>query len=176
VRASTLGTGATRRSHRISRIGALIEVCFLIALIVLFNGFSEWIGYYPSALEPRRFVSVLAPEFAQHMPWLNALWSLSLALALAKFAFARWNYPLRWADVALGVLSIAVLARMVSGGPIVVGGGQGLTLAGALELARGEDLWAAVDAGIKFGLGVAAIATALGTLGKLGRLLTFREP
>jgi hypothetical protein len=98
----------------------MVEICFLIAAIVLFNAFPHRIGVLISATDAESFVPLLAPEFQVHMPWLNAWWGLALALAMVKLAYGRWTPALRWAELGLKVFGILLLGRLVLGGPIIV--------------------------------------------------------
>jgi hypothetical protein len=98
---------------RISRVLTLVEICILLGVIVLFNAFPERVGLYSSAVEPYLFVPLLTPEWLSTMPWLNVWWGLALTLALIKLVYGRWTQALRWADLGVHLLSIAILAGVL---------------------------------------------------------------
>lgn len=104
---------------RIYRAGPAVELCIIVAVIVLFNAYPDRIGIYATATDSRTFVPLLASGFQVHMPWLNAYWSLALTLAAAKFALGRWTPALRWADWGLKLLLCYLLFRLIVGGPII---------------------------------------------------------
>jgi hypothetical protein len=109
----------SNRADRIHRGWPVVEICGLIAALVLFNAFPEWIGVLVSADDLASFVPLLTPAFQVYLPWLNIWWGLALCLAYAKLFYGRWTMTLRWADLGLCVLRILVLARFLLGGPIV---------------------------------------------------------
>jgi hypothetical protein len=103
------------RGTRISRFLSIVEICILLVVLVLFNAFPEKIGIYSSAVTPYVFVPLLTPEWLGTMPWLNAWWGLALTLALIKLVYGRWTQALRWADLGVHLLSIAILAGVILG-------------------------------------------------------------
>jgi hypothetical protein len=118
---SLAGEPASRRMARIGRtvlyrLGAVVEICILIGVIVLFNAFPEKIGYYSSAVEPYLFVPLLTPAWMPFVPWLNMWWGLALILALVKLVYGRWTQGLRWADMGVHLLSIIVAASVLLAG------------------------------------------------------------
>jgi hypothetical protein len=154
VRAAAGGISRIRDAERIARGWAVLEVCGIFVLLLLFNVFPHKIGILVSAGDPDSFVALLTPEFQAHMPLLNLLWSLALALALAKLVYGRWTPSLRWMDLGLGLLSIYVLIRLLAGGPIVgVEAGQA---------AVAENLILNLSRFIKLGLGVTLLAVGVG--------------
>jgi hypothetical protein len=74
---------------------------------------------YGSAADPDSFVPLLASEFQAHMPWLNIWWGSSLVLAVGKLMTRHWTQALRWADLALRLFGVAVLVRLITGGPLL---------------------------------------------------------
>ena len=69
---SLAGEPASRRIARTGRIalyrlGAGVEICILIGVIVLFNAFPEKVGYYSSAVEPYLFIPLLTPEWLAYI-------------------------------------------------------------------------------------------------------------
>lgn len=103
------------RGTRISRFLCIVEICILLGVLLLFNAFPEKIGIYSSAVVPYVFVPLLTPEWLGYMPWLNAWWGLALTLALIKLVYGRWTQALRWADLGVHLLSIAILAAVTLG-------------------------------------------------------------
>jgi hypothetical protein len=101
--------------RRISRVWVVVEICILLGVLVLFNAFPERVGTYSSAVEPYVFVPLLTPEWLAYIPLLNIWWGLALALALVKLAYGRWTQALRWADLGVHLLSIAILAGVILG-------------------------------------------------------------
>lgn len=161
--ASTLRIPAQTRADRI-RVGwVVVEICILIGVLVVFNVFPDRIGVYGSAADPDSFVPLLAPEFQAHMPWLNIWWGSSLVLAVGKLTTRRWTQALRWADLALRLFGVAVLIRLITGGPLldptsgwdVLGNASGLGWLGDPNVA------------LKALLGLALLPTAIGILQRL---------
>jgi hypothetical protein len=134
-----------------------VEICVLIAVLVVFNVFPDRLGVYGSATDPDSFMPLLADEFQAHMPWLNIWWGSSLALAMGRLMTRRWTKVLRWADLALRLFGVAVLVRLITGGPLVdpTSGWDGL---GWLE---------DPNVGIKALLGLVLLPTAIGILQRL---------
>ncbi len=148
----TLGNrAATSDPDRVHIVGTVIEMALILAFMVLFNFFPDRIGMVRSLLDPSSFRPLLAPEFQDHMPWLNLYWGLALSLCAINLAFRRWNIYTRSAEFGLNLLAAYILLRMVLGGPLVLY--PGLTLV------------------VKFGLLVVLCATAVDTIVKLVRLL-----
>jgi len=98
---------------------SLLSICILVAVAILFNFFPAKVGSI--RLEPGsvRFVSLLAPEFADFLPRLNIWWGLSFALHVAHLVLGRWTVHMRWADVAAHLLGAAVLGSMARGDPFL---------------------------------------------------------
>lgn len=115
----TVARTGSRDPDRISIAGVVVRICFLIASIVLFNAFPQWIGTYRSLDDPSSFAPLLAPEFRVHMPVLNAWWALALALNFLLLGLRRWTPATRWADLGLTCFGMAILANMLAGPPIL---------------------------------------------------------
>ncbi len=137
---------------RIHVVGTIIGMVLILAIMLLFNVFPDQIGIIRSPMDPASFKPLLAPEFQEHMPWLNLIWGLTLTLCAVNLAFGRWNIYSRWAELGLNVLGAYILWRMMLGGPLLVY--PGLTLV------------------LKLGLFVALCGIGIDTMAKLVRLLT----
>jgi hypothetical protein len=138
----------------------LLDLCILVASIVLFNVFPDRVGVLISATDTSTFVPLLAPEFQAQMPWVNLWWGLALLLTVVKLVYGRWTAVLLWADWGLRVLGIRVLVALILGGPILRPDAGW----GSIDV----PLWSALGGGIlqpnvllKLGLGLwAAVLTA----------------
>jgi hypothetical protein len=106
-------------ADRIRPLAPVLSAVILVLLVVLFNFFPDHIGFYRRARDVRTFVPLLAAEFRAHMPWLNAFWGMSLALAAAKLLSGRWRPWLRWASFGLTCFGVIVACRLLLGDPIL---------------------------------------------------------
>ena len=107
------------RADRIYKGWLAVEICGLMAVLILFNAFPQWVGILVSADNLSSFVPLITPEFQVYMPWLNLCWGLALCLAYVELFYGRWTLALRAADLGLCALGILVLCRFLFGGPIV---------------------------------------------------------
>lgn len=106
-------------ADRIRPLAPVLSAVILVSVVVLFNFFPDCIGFYRRAGDLRTFVPLLAAEFQAHLPWLNAFWGLSLALAAAKLLSGRWRPWLRWASFGLTCFGVIVACRLLLGDPIL---------------------------------------------------------
>jgi hypothetical protein len=141
-------------AQRIHPTGVVVNICFTIACLVVFNGFPQWVGVRISFDDPRSVVPLLSPQFWQYLPWLNAWWGLSLTLNLAHLGLRHWHPITRWADAALTVYGALVLLRLVSGGSIV----------------RYDPAWALLPGAVEVGLWVGFLVTAFSATNKVFHL------
>ncbi len=137
---------------RVHVVGTIIGMVLILAIMLLFNVFPDKIGIIRSPMDPAGWMPLLAPEFQEHMPWLNLCWGLTLILCAINLAFGRWNIYSRSAELGLNVLGAFILLRMVLGGPLLMY--PGLTLV------------------LKLGLLVALCGIGVDITKKLVRLLT----
>lgn len=146
---------------QLNRAWLILDLCALVAAVILFNVFPDKVGVLVSATDSATFIPLVAPEFQIHMPSLNLWWSLALLLTVIKLIYGRWTVVLRWADLGLRVLGIYVLVSLILGGPLLrpeAGWGR---LDNPLWGPLGKDLALQPNTWLKLGLGLwAAILTA----------------
>lgn len=103
----------------------VVEIIFLVIALLVFNLFPGWIGInYPASVNggpaPWYSVPLLSPTFrTTYLPWLDALWVLSIGLNLALLRRGRWERLTRLADFLLAAGGAVFLYRLVSGPPIL---------------------------------------------------------
>jgi hypothetical protein len=161
---------------RIRRGWLLVEVCLYVGVLVLFNAYPQNVGIWFLTAEQRSFVPLLTSAFEAHLPWLNAWWSLSLLLALAKFGLGRWTMTLRWLDLGLRVFAIDLAVRLLVGGPLLglepgLAAGQGLQWASSLHERVAE-----LNASLRLGLGLWLTLTVVRAMQTLLRLVRVAQP
>ena len=132
-------------------VGTMVEMVLILAVMVLFDFFPDRIGMSRSLTDPSSFRPLLAPEFQEHMPWLNLYWGLALSLCALNLSLGRWTLYTRWAEFGLGALAAYIMLRMVLGGPLTV--------------------YPVLTMLAKFGLIIALVVSSLDLIAKLMRLL-----
>jgi hypothetical protein len=137
---------------RVHVLGTIVEMVLILAVMVLFDFFPDRIGMIRSLLDPSGFRPLLAPEFQDHMPWLNLYWGLVLSLCALNLSLGTWNKYTRWAELGLNALAAYILLRMVLGGPL--------------------STYFEVTVLVKLALAAALIGTSIEIIRKLVRLLS----
>jgi hypothetical protein len=100
---------------RISVVNKIFSTYAIVALVVLFNFFPQWVGFW--ALSGGRWsgLPLLLPSFSMHLPLLNLWWAAAFVLDLVVLREGRWQRSTRWAELAVGVLGIVVLLVIILG-------------------------------------------------------------
>jgi hypothetical protein len=113
----------------IKPIGALADIGFTLAVVILFNFYPQYIGI-GNLNGSWKFVSVLTPTFFHYLPWINLVWFTTIALDIILVRQGKWQPWTRWFAVAKTVLAILVLLIMLSGDPIAQLTAEGLARIG----------------------------------------------
>jgi hypothetical protein len=169
-RAVRIHVGRDDTDH-IQRVWVAGEMIVILAAIILFNFFPEKIGVLGSLTDPRSFIPLLAPEFLDHLAWLNLWWGLALLLGGAKLIIGRWRTAMRWAGIGLQFFAGFILFRLVMGGPIV---GINSAWAGAVSGFWADQVIPVLNVSVKIALSVSFFTTLLGAGNKLCDVLDIR--
>lgn len=102
---------------RISPTGRVIEVYLLLIVAIWFNLYPQWVGFVVM-YQGVTVVSVLKPEFAMYLPWLDSFWILDFAYKLWVLRLGRKTRETRWASFGLDLFGVIILYLMISG-PVV---------------------------------------------------------
>lgn len=97
-----------------SRIGATVRIYFVVALLILFNLFPEWLGIYLVASgHEARLVSLHELGIRLPMLALNIWWLIALLQNLLLLKQGRWTLPIRWLQFGLGVFGAAIVYQIM---------------------------------------------------------------
>ena len=113
-------SGTHASENRFDEMARAMHICFLLALLIFFNIYPDKVGVYENLLAPSSFTPVLAQGFYAALPWLNAWWLASLALATVLLISGKLSRELRLAGWAVDLLGIAVLWRLVTGDALLL--------------------------------------------------------
>ncbi len=100
---------------RISVVNKVFSTYAIVALVILFNFFPQWVGFWSFSDGRWSGLPVLLPSFSVHLPLLNLWWAAAFVLNLVVLRHGRWRRSTRWAELAVGVLGIVVLLVIMLG-------------------------------------------------------------
>jgi hypothetical protein len=107
-----------RTPNMVRITGAVVQIVFAVAFMVLINFYPEFIGiaYYNEG--GWQHISALTPAFSSYLLPLNLLLGLDILLNLVLLRLGEWSPMTRWAKVGLSIFGIAILIAMISGPPV----------------------------------------------------------
>jgi len=109
---------AVRAPNMVRTSGAVVQIVFAVAFMVVINFFPQLIGisYYTEG--GWQHISALTPAFSSYLLPLNLLLGLDILLNLVLLRQGEWSPMTRWAKVGLSLFGIAILIAMISGSPV----------------------------------------------------------
>ncbi|HTX92160.1 MAG TPA: hypothetical protein VMC09_13185 [Anaerolineales bacterium] len=124
-------------SNRIKHSEVIIELVGCFIAIILFNFYPGLIGFTPSlngvvgsgnwaiGFGSAEFVRLLSSAFFHFVPYLTAVWVLTIILNIILLIQGYWNTLDRIISIGLKVINIVIAAAMLAGPSLIA-----LTLAG----------------------------------------------
>lgn len=112
--AGSTGQAVASDPDRILPINVFADICGIVMLIILLDGFPDRIGVIRNAHKPGSYLPLLSAEFREYIPLLNLWWGMALALAVVHLHYGRWTNQTRLADVLLRLVAVVILARLIS--------------------------------------------------------------
>lgn len=97
-----------------SRFGTGFNIYAIVALLIVFNFWPEWIGIY--TFKPGSQPQVLSlRDLGIHLPmWqLNLWWLVALIQNLLLFRAGRWTEFTRWTEFGLGLFGAAIIYLLI---------------------------------------------------------------
>ena len=105
--------------ERVSVGSTITEIVFTTLALVIFNLYPQWIGIFGINDQGIYYVGILSEAFFRYLPWLTGLWVLDIVFKIWLIGAAKWTKTLHWTKISLTVLSIFMLAWILSGPAIV---------------------------------------------------------
>jgi hypothetical protein len=94
---------------RASRVGTAIRIYFIIALMIVFNFYPEWVGVHIFASgKPARVVTLSDIGVRLPLLALNLWWLLALLENLLLLKDGRWKTGTRWFQLGLGLFAAGI--------------------------------------------------------------------
>ena len=97
----------------------IFEIVVLIALLVLFNFFPQWVGGANNINGNWSFVPVLASTFNHYLWMLDLYWVLSLGMSFYLLGQGRWSVRSRWMNLAIRIFGLVIVVLMLVGPPVL---------------------------------------------------------
>jgi hypothetical protein len=151
----------------------IVDVVFTLVALVVFNVFPQWIGIYNNINGEWSFTPVLAQAFFQYLPWISVLWALSASLKIVVVSQGRWQAATRWAAIGLGLFTIGLVERMLTGPDLIAIDYSALSRMGWLT---GDPSLAAMlnnltNAALRLGFGITIVVQVVEVAKSLYKLL-----
>ncbi|MAT45231.1 MAG: hypothetical protein CL609_23125 [Anaerolineaceae bacterium] len=159
--------------EKISRVGKIFEIIFILLALTVFNIYPEWVGISNQVNGEWRHLPVLTENFWRFLPLLNIAWSASLVLAMYLSVRGIWEPWSKWLDIGIKIFEMVILFFLISSGPLV-----GVPPQGWNELGWGQEAIAALqnnvfpitNISIQVGLGVALVVSGVEVLRRIFKM------
>lgn len=99
--------------------GVAVEIFFTLALLVLLNLYSEWIGLNTFADGKWLHAPVLSSAFDVYLPWINLSLIGGIVLDGLLIRSGKWTQLLQWFSVVLTIGSIVLLGFIIAGPSLI---------------------------------------------------------
>ena len=163
--------------QRVSVGSTITEIVFTTLAIVIFNLYPEWIGIYGINDQSFYYVGILSEAFFRYLPWLTVLWGLDIVFKVWLIGAAKWTKTLHWVKIGLTLLSIFMLAWILSGPAIIAISPDAINQAGwNLEPGALSRINEGVQTGIRVFLGLMLAGRVITLVNQLYKLFRQRLP
>lgn len=100
--------------------GPVAEIFFNLALLLLLNVYTQWVGI--TILQDGEWLHapVLTEAFGLYLPWVDLILVASVTLQALLLRDRAWIPALRWFSIGINVASIVLTAWMLNG-PVFIG-------------------------------------------------------
>jgi hypothetical protein len=149
---------------RVSRGETILEIVGCFAGIVIFNFYPQIVSFTPSlnsVVETGNwtvvpFLPLLSEAFFRYVPFLTAIWGLTLVLDVVLLRQGFWNSLTRWFAIALKVAGVILAIAMLTGPSLLTPDIESIfTSLGAAD--GGRILFTLLSQMIRVALGIAII-------------------
>jgi hypothetical protein len=167
----------TPAASRIKLGETILEIVGACAAIVIFNLYPQIIGfgYAPNGswyigAGSSSYTPLLSPAFFHFVPYLTAVWVLTILLDIALLLMGHWSVPTRIAQIGLRILNILIAAAMLAAPSLLAVTAASLTaiLGNARSAAT---LITTLSLGIRILLGLSIFGSAVEIIRALYRLV-----
>jgi hypothetical protein len=102
------------------KIGELVVgIGFNLAAILIFNAYPDWISAIMLTGGEVVRTPLLSENFMRFVPWLSLLWGAGIVINAFVLIRGSWQPLSRWLQIGLEILTLALLAWMLVGGPLL---------------------------------------------------------
>ncbi len=162
-----------QKGEKFNPAGLVTEVVLTILALVLFNAFPQYVGVGTIHNGQWIAVGLLAPAFFTYLPWITLLWGLKASVDIMALGLGHWTAGIRWAQVALGLGSIVLGYRILTGPDILAFPLDTITKLGwgtATSMSI-QDLSTLANSVVRLSIAIAVIAEAIEATVRLFRLV-----
>jgi hypothetical protein len=106
-------------SERVNLAGSLFDILVATLALVIFNFYPHLIGIATMVDGEWVQFGLLSEAFFGYLPYLNVLWVAEIVHNAWLAAQGRWTVRGRWVQIVLSVLTVMVLAWMLTGPALV---------------------------------------------------------
>jgi hypothetical protein len=171
-----------RPSDRVRLGEMIVEIVFSFAAIVLFNFYPQWLGYTPSlnsvvetgSWQSVTFLPLLSEAFFRYVPFLTAVWGLTMVLDIVLLRQGTWILWTRLSSLGLKLASIGIAAVMLAGPSLVAATPE--LLAARLGDAEAADILSMGTQAVRLALVLVIVFGGLDIIKSLVRLLRGNIP
>jgi hypothetical protein len=125
-------------SNKVKMGETIAEIVACFAAIIIFNFYPGIIGFTPSlngvvnsgwavGFGSSPFTPLLSEAFFRYVPYMTAVWGLTILLDIVLLRMGNWNNPARLSLIGLKVIGIIIAAFMLAGPSLVTVTAETLT-------------------------------------------------
>jgi hypothetical protein len=110
---------STETEQPVRPFALIWEIAFTVAFALVINLYPQWIGVGYMKDGQWTWMPVLSDAFLRYLPLINISWGLQIALNVLLLRAGRWETATRWFKAGLHVLTLVILAVLISGAPVI---------------------------------------------------------
>jgi hypothetical protein len=165
----------------------IVEIVGCFAAIVIFNFYPQLISFTPSlngvvgsgnwaiGFSNAQFMPLLSEAFFRFVPFLTAIWVLTILLDILLLRIGHWTAATRTSLIGLKVLNIIIAALMLAGPSLVAITLQTLTSSiGSPEAA--QTLMTMLNGAVHFALWLGIFGNSVEIIRSISRLVSSEQP
>jgi len=169
---------------QVKPVELIVEIFFAGLAIMIFNFFPQFFGFTPSlnnlvetgSWQNITFIPILSDAFLSYIPFLTAIWGLTIVLDGILIQRGHWEVWSRWFAVSVKALGIGIAAVMLAGPSLIAVTVDTLVASGVHTPETAGILVTLMNQGVRVGLILAILFGGFDLVKMLIRLFRGKSP